>query len=228
MRARRLRNQIASRAAPLPQAELKLATRGGSRKDLGNVELEPSASWPAVDSDLRRTCESTTMNIRLRLPKTLLSDIHADLSRPHPRAAERVGFLICGSANVNGPALLLLGQAWHIVDDSDYLDDPSVGACIGPGAFRRILQNVYRQPASILHVHRHEHAGRPQFSSTDVRSMHEFVPSFFNACPTRPHGALVLSHDRADGRIWVRSDSMAQPIEQYELIGTPMQRWSRT
>ncbi len=167
------------------------------------------------------------MNIRLRLPQTLLSEIHTDLSRPHPRAAERVGFLTCGSTNVDGRDLLLLAQAWHVIDDSNYLDDPSVGACIGPVAFRRILQNVYRQPASIIHVHRHEHAGRPQFSRTDVRSMHEFVPSFFNACPTRPHGALVLSHDRANGMIWVRADSAGQPIEIYELVGMPLQRWGR-
>lgn len=166
------------------------------------------------------------MKIHLRLPQKLLANIHADLSRPHPFAAERVGFLICGSAALPGDGLLLLGQIWHVIDDRDYLDDPSVGACIGPSAFRKVLQQVFREPASILHVHRHDHRGRPLFSRTDVNSMHEFVPGFFNACGSRPHGAVVLSHDSAEGRIWLQSGSVGQSIDRYELIGAPMQRWS--
>ncbi len=168
------------------------------------------------------------MKIHVRLPQTLLASIHADLSRPHPFAAERVGFLFCGSAALSGEGLLLLGQKWHVVDDRDYIDDRSVGACIGPGAFRDVLQQVYRAPASILHIHRHDHSGRPQFSRTDVKSMYEFVPGFFNACRSHPHGAVVLSHDSAEGRIWLHSGSAGHTIGRYELIGTPMQRWSQS
>jgi len=88
------------------------------------------------------------MNICLRLLGPLLKKIHEDLSRSHPFAAERVGFMTCGVASQSGPGILLLGEAWHAVADDDYIEDDRVGACIGGGAFRRLFQTVYREPAT--------------------------------------------------------------------------------
>jgi hypothetical protein len=165
------------------------------------------------------------MKIYLRALSGLLREMHADLSRPHSFALERVGFLTCGIAEISSADVLLLAQTWHTVDDGDYIDEPTVGACIGPAAFRKILQTVHRSPASILHVHRHDHTGQPGFSQTDVRSMREFVPGFFNACPSRPHGALVLSHDAAVGAIWLSRDSVPTPVRRFEFVGVQPTHW---
>lgn len=165
------------------------------------------------------------MNVRLRLLKTSLHTIHDDLSRPHAFAAERVGFLSCSAAHLHDGNLLLVGEQWHAVDDEDYVDEPRVGACIGPAAFRKVLQSAYREPASILHVHRHEHRGIPRFSPIDERSMREFVPGFFNACRSHPHGALVLSHDSAAGAMWISPGTSPVELKRFELIGNPPERW---
>ena len=165
------------------------------------------------------------MTTRLRILRTLLCDIHADLSRPHVFASERVGFLCCAPATLADDGLLLLGQTWHPVADDDYEDDPRVGASIGPAAFRKILQAAYGDPVSIFHVHRHEHRGHPRFSLTDEKSMRKFVPGFFNACRSHPHGALVLSHDSAFGALWRGPETPPQKLTAFEVIGTSCEKW---
>jgi hypothetical protein len=156
---------------------------------------------------------------------SLLQEIHSDLSRPHPFATERVGFLTCGIAQVAEEALVLLASRWHPVVDEDYVDDPKAGATIGPVAFRRILQYGYNTPVSIFHVHRHEHSGRPAFSTTDVRSAQEYVPGFLNVRRSHPHGAIVLSHDQATGHVWVPGHCIRQPIERFQVVGPRLRSW---
>lgn len=165
------------------------------------------------------------MNIRLRLLRPLLVQIHEDLSRPHPFAAERVGFLTCGVAMLADGDMLLSAEALHPVADEDYIEAPRVGACIGGGAFRKIFHLAYREPAAILHVHRHDHEGRPGFSRTDEKSMREFVPGFFNACRARPHGALVLSRDSAIGAIWTEANGHQHELVTVDVIGQPCDKW---
>jgi hypothetical protein len=168
------------------------------------------------------------MNICLRLPEPLLTRIHEDLSRPHPFAAERVGFMTCGIARLVDPGMLLLGETWHAVADEDYIEDDRVGACIGGGAFRKLFQTTYSDPAAILHVHKHDHVGRPGFSRTDERSMRDFVPGFFNACRSRPHGAIVFSRNSAVGAIWIASSGPRHALSRVEVIGQPCEKWRFT
>jgi hypothetical protein len=164
------------------------------------------------------------MKIRVRLLQSLMQEIHTDLARPHPFAYERVGFLTCGAAYA-GDDLLLVGHRWHVVADDDYVDDPGAGATIGGAAFRRIFELIYREPQALLHIHMHDHGGRPHFSHTDEESMREFVPGFFNACRAYPHGALVLSHNSGAGSIWLDADSAPREIERIDVIGVPLLRW---
>lgn len=165
------------------------------------------------------------MTARLRITSGLWSRLHLDLSRTHAFAFERVGFLTCDSATLPAGGLLLLAQAWHPVEDLDYIDKPSVGACIGPRAFRKILQHAYGSPCTILHVHRHDHRGVPGFSRTDSLSMREFVPGFFNACRSRAHGALVLSLDAAAGALWLDATSDPVNVDSFQVLGRPIRHW---
>jgi hypothetical protein len=165
------------------------------------------------------------MNARLRLPRSLLGRIREDLSRTHPFAAERVGFLCCGVARLVDGGLLLLGESWYPVADADYVRDLDVGACIGGGAFRKIFAVAHHEPVAILHVHCHDHLGRPTFSPTDDRSMREFVPGFFHACRSRPHGAVVLSRNCAVGAIWLSPEGRPQVVQAVDVVGRPCESW---
>lgn len=165
------------------------------------------------------------MTTYLKIPDLLLQDIHQDLSRTHAFAAERAGFLTCGIAQGAAGERILLGHRWHSVADEDYLNDPRVGASIGAGAFRRILQYAYSNAVSILHVHRHDHRGTPRFSLTDMRSANEYVRSFFNVQRSLPHGIMVLSFDSAAGQLWDFNQRTSRPIDVFQVIGHPIRKW---
>ena len=109
------------------------------------------------------------MKLVFRLSQGLYHEIQKDLSRTHPVAAERVGFLACGIATLDRGGLLLLADTYHPVADSHYVNDPRAGATINAEAIRAALQIAYRQKVSMFHIHRHEHYGRPQFSAIDLR-----------------------------------------------------------
>src|ERR1039457_4241238 len=96
------------------------------------------------------------MNTIFKITQRLRADILADLSRPHGCAAERVGFISCRVGPLSGGGTVILAQGFHTVADADYLDDPHVGAMMGPAAIRKALQLAYNQPFSMFHVHRSE------------------------------------------------------------------------
>lgn len=155
------------------------------------------------------------MSIELRIARLVWTEMHRDLSQPHPFAFERVGFLMAAQISTPTTAAIRLDvTSWERVEDADYLRDDRVGASIGPEAFRKILQRAHFDILSILHVHRHDHHGTPAFSNIDTRAMRSFIPSFFNAQGSRPHGALLLSLDNAIGLIRQTKNARDLPINR--------------
>lgn len=159
------------------------------------------------------------MKLIFRMSQSLNGKINRDLSRSHPFAAERVGFVACAVAAIEKEGLLILGDTYHPVADDHYLDDPRVGAMMGSAAIRTALQIAYGKNVSMFHVHRHEHYGRPRFSRIDLRESARFVPDFFKVRPAMPHGALVLSHDSMAGLCWLPGHASPVPIDEFAVIG---------
>lgn len=168
------------------------------------------------------------MMIIFRARDDLLAAVRRDLHRPHPFAAERVGFLLCRAGGLADGGLVILGADYHAVEDGDYLDDPRVGAMMGPAAIRKAMQRAYNagaQDVSLFHVHMHDHRGTPGFSRVDLTKSVNFVPDFFNAVPAMPHGAIVLSLDRAVGLCWPQRGVSPVPIDQFAGVGAPLCVW---
>ena len=150
------------------------------------------------------------------------------MDRPHPFAAERVGFLVCRAGRLDGGGIVILAAGYGPVADEDYVDDVRVGAMMGPAAIRKAVQRAYndgRGDLSLFHVHMHEHSGLPGFSRVDVAENRRFVPDFFNVAPAMPHGAIVLSRDRAIGRCWLTKKSEPARITRFSNIGAPLELW---
>lgn len=166
------------------------------------------------------TFEGTAM-IEIRFSQQLFESIHADLSRPHAFAAERVGFIACASGKSDDGGLILLAESYLPVEDEHYVDNPKAGATMGPSAIRSALQFAYNRPVSMYHIHRHEHRGVPRFSGIDLRESRIFVPDFFKVQPHRSHGVIVLSHDSATGLCW--NPGMPNPItiQKFVVVGRP-------
>jgi hypothetical protein len=168
------------------------------------------------------------MTVIFRARDELFAAVRRDLQRPHPFAAERVGFLLCRAGGVAGCGVVILAADYHAVDDNDYLDDRRVGAMMGSGAIRKAMQRAYNggaQDISLFHIHMHEHLGTPGFSRVDLTESVKFVPDFFNALPAMPHGAIVLSHDRAAGLCWPKPGASPVPIGRFASVGAPLAVW---
>ena len=149
--------------------------------------------------------------------------------RPHPFAAERVGFVSVRATGIESgtdKTLLLLAQNYYPVADHDYMRDHSVGAMIGQEALRKALEIGLMNPVGMFHVHMHVFPGRLWFSGTDLREQVRFVPDFFSVRRTMPHGALVLSPENGAGRVWL-APNVVHPISEFNTMGASA-RFSRS
>jgi hypothetical protein len=165
------------------------------------------------------------MTIIFRMRSDFLAGMRRDLRRPHRFAAERVGFMVCRAGRLTDGGLVILAAAYDPVSDEDYVDDPSVGAMMGPAAIRKALERAYNGGAedlSIFHVHMHAHHGRTGFSKIDDRESRKFVADFFNVAPAMPHGAIVLSLDQAVGLCWPSPGETPVPIDRFSSVGAPL------
>lgn len=166
------------------------------------------------------------MKIHFKIKKRLLDEVRADLSRPHPFAAERLGFVAC-RPSAGRAELLILAHSYLTVPDDWYIDDPAYGCVFGPNAILEAMQFSKTNEASMFHVHLHDHRGLPWFSRTDLRESKKFVPDFWNVSPLLPHGTLVLSQDRAAGLCWYPGDTKLNRISKLSRVGWPMQDLGR-
>lgn len=152
-----------------------------------------------------------------RATSDFLSAVRADLMRPHPFAAERVGFVSVRAAAA-AEGLVLLAAGYHPVADEDYVDNPRVGAMMGQEALRKALELALLKGVGIFHVHMHGLTPSLWFSSIDLREQIKFIPDFFTACPKMPHGAIVLNEKTAAGRVWFGPDEI-RIIDEFNDVG---------
>ena len=164
--------------------------------------------------------------IRLKITSILLDEVRRDLARPHAFARERVGFLKAALALSKHDCAILV-HSYTPVADSDYLDDPSVGAMMGPHAISMAMAAAFEDHVSLFHVHSHGGRGIPRFSGVDLQENQKFVPDFFKVCPQRPHGAVVLSATHAYGQVWLEPGATARPIDQFQLVGPHYRKWGK-
>jgi hypothetical protein len=165
------------------------------------------------------------MMVAFKVAEGLLGRAYKDLSRPHPFAAERVGFFSCRVGALKPEGWVVLAHDFHSVADSDYLRDRTVGAMMGPVAIRKAMQVALGSEVGMFHVHIHGHRGRPWFSGVDLREAAKFVPDFWHVRPHLVHGAIVLSLDSAAGLCWHPQSSEPVVFSKFSVVGAPMRFW---
>jgi hypothetical protein len=163
------------------------------------------------------------MNIRIRIARRLYEQVRADLSRPHPFAAERVGFLFgrLGNAGTDDPLILM--TAYSSLADARYIDDPLAGARIDSQAIRGAMQQVLNRGDGVFHTHSHDWPGKPYFSRLDRQELPRLIPSFQAVGPSQAHGLFLLSPNQCTAEVWL--PGAAEPVEagRITVVGYPMQ-----
>lgn len=155
------------------------------------------------------------------MTRGLYDTMQSDLRRPHPIAAERVGFAFGRIANASTAWPLILLTEYCLVSDDKYLFDMTVGARIDGTAIQAAMQGVIDRDEGAFHVHLHEWPGRPGFSGTDLAELPPIVRSLRTVGPRHAHGLLLLSDDAAYADIWM--PGKREPVSaRITVVGFPM------
>lgn len=189
------------------------------------VSKTAAGGWPdgsASNGAWYRRPDPDLGPVRIRIAKTLVAQMKADLRRPHPFAAERIGFLSVATGRGEGGELLVIGLEYRAVDEEDYVEDPTVGVKIGVHAIRAAVDRVRLSRCGLFHVHLHEHRGMPCFSATDRREQPRLVESFRRVGAGYPHGMLVLSEDSAAAWVWLPGEAGPVGPRSITIVGYPM------
>lgn len=159
--------------------------------------------------------------VRIRLVRSLVDAMLADLRRPHAFAFERVGWMSVTTGRAEDGNWLILGQEYHAIPDEQYLSDDRVGARIGTEAIHATVRRVLATRQGLFHVHLHDFPGQTGFSPQDLADQPPLVTSWTRACPLAPHGMLVLSSTSAAARVWLPGASGPVRPEQIAIVGYP-------
>lgn len=167
------------------------------------------------------------MNIKstfsvIRIPKHFYDLMFEDLMKPHAFAFERVGFFSTNVMHLGADFIVVTVTGYHSVDDMDYINDPDVGAKINGNAIRKAMQRMIPSRMGCLHVHIHDHLGKPRASCTDLKSLPELSASFCNMNPEAASGYIIFSRNSFYSEISIGSEFMAFQINQMSIVGYPM------
>jgi len=163
------------------------------------------------------------VKIAFKIRSEMLEEILTDLRRPHPFAAERVGFIIARPTHSKS-GIILLASRYVVVPDDGYAEDHSAGAVMNEKTIFGAMQIGYAENVSVIHVHLHDHPGKPGFSQTDRRESARFVPAFRGARPEYPHAAVVLSSDSFVGLCWLKGKKKSLPISRFVVVGPHLRK----
>ncbi len=171
------------------------------------------------------------MTIHIKLNGALYAEILRDLSRRHPFAAERIGFVMGRIGSLSGDAKLILLNRYHPIPDSQYVRDRNVGARIGPQAMTAAMQLVYHvRPAreGIFHIHLHPHLGETRMSQVDARELPPLIPGFQSVGPDSAHGIIILSHNHGSGWVWLPGTQAPIAASSVSVVGVPIRVFERS
>lgn len=163
------------------------------------------------------------MNVRIRLTRPLHDLVRSDLSRPHPIAAERVGFLFGRLGSAGPDTKLILMTGYLPLDDDRYIDDPKAGARIDSQAIRGAMQGVLDRGEGVFHVHMHGWTGKPRFSRLDRDELPRLIPGFQAVGQSFAHGLFLLSEDECAAAVWLPDRNRAVEAASITVVGHPLQ-----
>jgi hypothetical protein len=162
------------------------------------------------------------MKVSVRIPAACYSAALADLDRPHPFAAERIGFFSTSFGSAGRDEWVVCLTRYHSIPDDHYVDDPRAGARINSRAIRAALQRILDEKSGQLHVHLHWHLGRPHPSHMDQEELPPLAQSMCATANNQVHGGLILSRDAAFADLWLPGHADPKPAAHVTVVGFPM------
>ncbi len=153
-----------------------------------------------------------------------------DFVRPHPFAAERVGFASGRWGSLDGDARLILLTRYFSIPNDHYIEDPDVGARINSDAITAAMQAAYYgrpKREGIFHVHLHQHRGETRPSKTDWCEIPKMMPGLQAVGRQGAHGIVILSNDHGSAWVWLPGREEPIAADRISVIGVPIRVFDR-
>jgi hypothetical protein len=169
--------------------------------------------------------------VSIKMTGSLYATILKDLSRPHPFASERVGFVLARLGSLADSGSLVLLHRYHSIPDDQYIEDSTVGARIGSQAITWGMQEAYRGRKTregVFHVHLHAHNGRTGMSVVDQREIPEMVRGFHAVGTEAAHGILIFSLNHGFAWVWPAGKNELVIASKICVIGHPLGVFERS
>ncbi len=163
--------------------------------------------------------------MEVKMTGFLYKALKADLARPHPFAAERVGFVFGKLGALSGDSKTVILTRYHSIPDDQYEEDDTVGARIGSEAMKTAMQAVFQGRTSgegIFHIHIHDHPGPTGMSRVDTHGLPPMLPGFQAMGRSAAHGIIILSRDHGSGWVRLPGDEEAIRAATIAVIGSPV------
>jgi hypothetical protein len=164
------------------------------------------------------------MMIKIKLTGALHTEMLQDLTRRHPFAAERVGF-VTGRIGTLAAGRLILLTKYHVIPDDQYLKDRKVGARIGSEAITWAMRAAYHGRGAhegVFHIHLHGHNGQTGMSGTDSREIPAMISGFRSVGRDAAHGIIILSLNHGAAWVWLPGDEEPVQAASMAVIGSPI------
>jgi hypothetical protein len=162
------------------------------------------------------------MRVIFRITRKMLDDVKRDLSRPHPVALERIGFIYVRPGTIS-EGHLLLATGYQPVRDEHYVESKtghSACAIINRYAITEAMQRSLNSREGVFHVHMHDVGVHFAFSTVDLKSLNCLMPSFYNINQKVLHGALLITRKGVIGKYWT-PDKRSHNLTRISVIGYP-------
>lgn len=161
------------------------------------------------------------MQTIVKIPRRLFEQAKADLFRPHAFAMERVGFFSTRCTRTKSITLVHCIE-YHSVEDAHYIQDDSVGACIGSDAILRAMSRSRRNSVGQVHVHWHGGSELPEPSPTDTKSLPHLAVSLRNANKAEAHGWMILGENDSWTSLHLPTVEVPIVASSCVIVGFPM------
>lgn len=142
-----------------------------------------------------------------------------------PDGKERVGFLICGRAQVDNKLENFITKEIELLEDDQLLKSEASVVSWNNNHFIKILKKTESKGFAVVLIHNHP-SGFNHFSNTDDKGEYELFQLAFNRNGgDRPHGSLILMPDGSViGRVW-KSNLEHQSFDLIKVIGENIKLW---
>jgi len=162
------------------------------------------------------------MNVKVRIPQSLINEIGADLARPHPFAAERIGFILGRLVDAGPERVVVLMTQYLAVDDDHYINDRRSGARIDSNAIRAAMQAVLDSGQGAFHVHMHHWPGYPRLSPMDASEIPPVVTALARAGPSHAHGIFLMHRVECAAWVWLPGAPGSVLADSVSVVGYPL------